>query len=506
LRERLVIILLAVLIGGALGGAAIVFVTRTSHGDGRVIQGQPLSYWIASLDSDVEEMRLKAVGVLPSYGAEAVPQLIEKLDKPETQNGAVEALGKIGKPALGPLIEALSSSSEPTRVGAIRALDRLGPDIARPAASEVAKLLDDDTTGSLAAEFLGHVGPDGEAVAAALDVLNHGTAIRQQHAIQVLSRASGSDPRVVTALRKASGDVDLHVRTKAFDALCNLSPPVPEAAPFFVEGLSVPEFRTSARIGLTRLASTAIPALHTATSRPTADVRVQAVELIARHVGVDPRAAPALIDFVNDEDPMVSGRAAAALASIREKDLPFVKKHLTSPQPKVRLWALNEVRKIQPPLIDDIAPLLDDPEEFVRTAAFEAIKGVWQVDDPSILYAPQSKDVAERIRGVRLLPFFKDLKKYDMMIAAMEDSSAEVRLAAARALGRSLTSGRAVQRLVEAMENDPSPAVRADAAMSLRSARSTRNVEDALRTATKDPDPTVSAAAEQSLQRRDIDR
>jgi HEAT repeat protein len=506
LRERFVIILLAVLIGGALGGAAVFFVSRKPAAANRIIQGEPLSYWIRCLDSDVEELRLKAVAVLPLYGEDAVPELIDKLPNPQTQNGAIEALAKIGQPSVNPLIEALKSDNETMRVGAIRALDRLGPDLARPATTPVAGLLDDDTTGSLAAEFLGHVGPNSEAIGAALDVLSHGTATRQLPALRVLARASGSDARIEPALRKYINDADLHVRTAAFEALANLSPPSIDAAPLFIDGLSKSEFHASARIGLARLASSAIPALHKCTTRPAPDVRMQAVELLSRHVGTDPRAQVALVDFVNDTDGAVAGRAAAALVSLREKDLPFVKQHLAAPQPKVRMWALNEIRKVQPPLIDDIAPLLDDPDESVRTEAYEAIRGVWQVDDPSILYAPQAKNVAERINGIRLLPFFKDLKKYDMMLAAMEDPNPDVRLAAARALGRSLTSGRAVQRLVEAMKNDPSPAVRADAAMSLRAARSTMNVETALKAATNDPDPGVSAAAEQSLQRRDIDR
>jgi HEAT repeat protein len=506
LRERFVIILLAVLIGGALGGAAVVFVSHRSVADGRIIQGQPLSYWIRCLDSDVEELRLKAVAVLPLYEADAVPRLIEKLAEPQAQNQAIEALAKIGQPSVNPLINALQSSDETTRVGAIRALDRLGPQLAKPATAAVARLLDDDDTGGPAAEFIGHVGPNSESIGAALEVLNHGTAARQLNALRVLSRASGSDPRVEPALRKYISDADLRVRTAAFEGLANLSPPSVDAAAIFIDGLSKSEFRAAARIGLVRLASSAIPALHKCTTRPAADVRMQAVELVARHVGTDPAAQVALVDFVNDSDNAVSGRAAAALVSLREKDLPFVKQHLTSPHARVRMWALNEVRKVQPPLIDDIAPLLDDSDEGVRTEAFEAIRGVWQVDDPSILYAPQAKDVQERIKGIRLLPFFKDLKKYDMMIAAMEDTNGEVRLAATRALGRSVTSGRAVQRLVEALHDDPSPAIRAEAATALRAARSTGNVERALQAAKNDPDPAVSAAAEQALERRDIDR
>jgi HEAT repeat protein len=404
------------------------------------------------------------------------------------------------------LIRAIDSGTEPTRVGAIRALDLMGPELSRPATTAVAQLLDDDSTGPLAAQFLAHVGPNSEAIGTAINVLTHSTAGRQVHALKVLSRASGTDARVEPALRKAITDADLNVRTAAFEALANLSPASVDAAPLFVEGLSKTEFRASARIGLMRLGTAAIPEMHKCTTRPTADVRMQAVELLARHVGVDDRAAVALVDFLNDKDTAVAGRAAGSLVSLREKDLEFVKKHLVSPHAKVRTWALNEVRKVQPPMIDTIAVLLDDPDEAVRAEAFEAIRGVWRVDDPTILHAPQARDVEERIRGIRLLPFFRDLAKYDMMIAAMEDPNAQVRLAAARAMGRSLTSGRVVQRLVEAMKSDPSPAVRADAAMSLRSARSTGNVELALRAAMNDPDPAVAAAAEQSLQKRDIDR
>src|SRR5439155_20897674 len=97
-------------------------------------------------------------------------------------------------------------------------------------------------------------------------------------------------------------------------------------------------------------------------------------------------------------------------------------------------------------------------------------------------------------------------KKYDMMIVAMEDADPQVRLAATRALGRSITSARAVQRLVEALQRDPSSQIRVEAATYLMAARSTLNVEAARHQATKDPDPAVAAAAEMSLRERNIDR
>src|SRR5207244_761560 len=137
----------------ALGGAGVVYITRSSRGDGRMLEGQPLSYWVRCLESDDEQLRLKAIGLLPQFGAEAVPDVVDKLSSGEAQDRAVDVLAKIGAPTVRPLIEALEARSAQMRIGAIRALDQMGPALASPATTPVSKLLADDATGPLAAAF-----------------------------------------------------------------------------------------------------------------------------------------------------------------------------------------------------------------------------------------------------------------------------------------------------------------------------------------------------------------
>ena len=504
-RERLAVILVALLIGGVVGGGGILFIARSAD-HGLLIEGHAAGYWVKCLDSDDESVRDHAVIILPRFGADGVWAVMTVLGNTQAQDGAVEVLVRIGQPAVSPLNEALLSRSPQTRVGAIRALDKMPPPLVAPASERVSRLLDDDAASPFASQFLCRIGPDAGAIAAALQISETGSVLREVDALHVLGHASGSDAHVVEMLRQRSDDADPHVQAAAFEALCGLTPPSVDAASLMIDHLTRTDSRAAARIGLARLSSAAIEPLHSCTTRPAIETRIEAIGLLAQYVTTDKSAAIAIVDFVHDADASVGTSAEAALAPMREHDLTFVKKQLASPYAKVRIWAIHEVRKVQPPLIDDIAPLLDDRDEQVRNEATEAIRGLWQADDPIILFAPKSKDLQEKLRGIRLLPFFRDPRKYDMMLAAMEDAQPEVRLEATRAMGRSLTSGRVVTRLVEAMKQDPIPQIRAEAATYLTGARSTSHVEEALDAATRDPDATVAEAARRSLARHNIDK
>lgn len=503
MRERFLIILTALLFGGVVGGGAIWFIARSSDTGGTLIEGHPLSYWVKCLDNDNAEIRLHAVAVLPKFGPDAVKAVIPMLDTAVGQDAAIEVLAKIGTPSVQPLIHALEAGSPQLRIGAILALDRMGGSVAGSAVSPVAKLIDDDSTGAVAANFVCHAGPNADAVTVALGLLENSSDTRQLWAIKVLSNAK--DPRIEEALRKAATAKNPAVHAAAFEALCGVNPPSIASVPIMIEHLTVTESRTAARVGLSSLGSAAIEPLRACATQPSRDLRVQAVDLLAQRVSIDPPAAEALVDFLSDDDATVASTAAASLSPIRQKDMAFVRRQLKSPKTKVRIWAVREMRKVQPPVIDEIAQMLDDNEEPVRNEAAEAIRGIWTADDPLVLHAPKAKDVNERIRGIRLLPFFRDSKKYDMMIAAMEDPEPQVRLAATRALGRSLMSGRAVERLVEALKHDASSQVRTEAAIYLMPARTSLNVAEALRQAASDPDPNVAAAAQSSLRERHID-
>ena len=497
MRERLATIVMAVVIGGAVGAAGILFLSRAGRTEAQKVNGQPMSYWLKCLDSESEGLRAEATQVLPQFGNDAITPVIELLDEPRAQMQAADVLALIGPSAVGPLIESLKTGPTNKRLGAIKALERIGAPAAE-ATTPVVHFLKEEDVGPVAAEFVAKMGPNLEAVAVAVHVLETGSSMRQLDAIKVLSRASRSDIRAETALLHAARTGSSRVRVAAFEAVCKLNPPPLEAIPDMIAGLEHPETLVAARAGLAALGPAAIGPLRDCATHRSPRLRAEAVMALSQLTN-HPTAAESLILFLKDPEPMVSNIAAASLESLRQRDLGMVVRQLKSPNAKVRAWAVREVGKIQPPMFDDLAPLLDDPDDEVRAEAADAIRDLWQVDDPMILESPKARDPDERIRGIRLLPFLRDTRKYDMMLAAMEDPHPQVRLAAARSLGRALTSGRAVQRLVEALKDDASSEVRAEAARALGRARDTGGVTAALQAASRDPDQYVAQAALSSL-------
>jgi HEAT repeat protein len=97
------------------------------------------------------EGRRKAVRALAALGAEAapaVPALIELLSArdPALRSEAAEALGRIGKPAVGPLLAALKQEDEEQRRALVIALALVGP-AAREAVPALTPLRQDPVLG-----------------------------------------------------------------------------------------------------------------------------------------------------------------------------------------------------------------------------------------------------------------------------------------------------------------------------------------------------------------------
>ncbi|GIW81763.1 MAG: hypothetical protein KatS3mg105_3570 [Gemmatales bacterium] len=83
------------------------------------------------LQTNKKETRLAAITTLGKIGPEAavaVPSLILAFEEVETLEPAVDAVARIGKPAVSHLIFALQNPSPRTRYAAALALGRIGPD------------------------------------------------------------------------------------------------------------------------------------------------------------------------------------------------------------------------------------------------------------------------------------------------------------------------------------------------------------------------------------------
>jgi hypothetical protein len=134
----------------------------------------------------------------------------------------------------------------------------------------------------------------------------------------------------------------------------------------------------------------------------------------------------------------------------------------------------------------------------VRQVADETLRNRWE-NEEDLTSSLASGDVKSRVRGARLIEFLHSDAKYRLMIGAMDDPAAEVRVAATRVMAKSLTSRRVVERLAQAVTGDASAEVRAAAAVALTEARNVTTAREALTRASGDADTKVAAAARGAL-------
>ena len=86
-----------------------------------------------SPDTPQRAAAAQTLGLLGKQSAPAIPYLIGLFaDKPEVRTRAVEALGRIGEPAIVPLIDVMKTGSAGQRMSAAQALGRIGRPAVKP--------------------------------------------------------------------------------------------------------------------------------------------------------------------------------------------------------------------------------------------------------------------------------------------------------------------------------------------------------------------------------------
>jgi HEAT repeat protein len=193
---------------------------------------------------------------------------------------------------------------------------------------------------------------------------------------------------------------------------------------------------------------TAVPYLRHSLHDESNDVRRRAIETL-REIGAD--AAPSLIDSLSDGDPQVRQDVAFALGLLNEKGKAGVP----------RLVELVE----------------SDPELRVRIGAMRAF---------------------QTMRG-------DALPAVPVLIKALKDPEAEIRVEAAESLGRIAFFGdadEAVVALIASLQEDRDANVRSESTEALgRIASKARNAIPALLKAKSDPDEGVRQQADEAIQR-----
>jgi HEAT repeat protein len=188
---------------------------------------------------DVEEpVRKSASGALekidPEWpaspeAAQAVPMLVKALGSRFTEVWQLASflLGRIGKPAVPELIDALADRWQDTRqVVVARSLGRIGPAAADAVPALAHELSSEHAhVRQAAAEALGQIGPAAEpAVPALIQLLTDRLPASRQAAAVALSRAGRADPAALPPLIQLLPDRADEVREAAVEALVQFGP------------------------------------------------------------------------------------------------------------------------------------------------------------------------------------------------------------------------------------------------------------------------------------------
>ncbi|MBD2043655.1 HEAT repeat domain-containing protein [Microcoleus sp. FACHB-672] len=299
--------------------------------DAGVTQVAPL---IEKLRTADEFNRDETVEALTKLGAPAVPQLIKALESDNllVRQGAAEALREIGKPAAPALIKALESKNERVRWNAANVLGYLyNSPLVLPSGGfiytsrlespikEVDKVVSLNTD-TFEANTVVIVNTD-TVVSALVKALKDSDTRVRGSAVEVLKRIGTEAKAAVPDLVNALKDNDSYVRGSAAAALGSMGTEAKAAVPDLVNALKDNDADVRDRAGyalgsIGTEAKAAVPDLVNALKDKDADVRRNAGYALGS-IGTEAKAAvPDLVNALKDKDAGVRHDAASALGSI----------------------------------------------------------------------------------------------------------------------------------------------------------------------------------------------
>jgi len=301
-----------------------------------------INCWIALLRRDDYSIQFKSINALTKIGKPAVKPLISNLNDKDNsfRMAVIETLGKIKDPvAVGPLISLIKDEDSSIRMRAAEALGNIGDK--RAVEPLISLIKDEDSWVRMAVvEALGKI-KDPRGVEPLISALKDKDSWVKMKAIEALRDIK--DQRAVDPLLTSLKDSNASVRTRAAEALGALKNP--KAVPALIERLKDKE----------------------------ADVRMRSAEALG-NIG-DKRAVKPLIASLKDEDWTVRLRAAEALGKIGDSNAvkPLIDA-LNDKEWTVRSSAAEALGKIRDPkAIDPLIKLLNDKDISVRLSAIEAL-------------------------------------------------------------------------------------------------------------------------------------
>ncbi len=184
-----------------------------------------------ALDTEDQVIQGAIVTVLSGIGSDAVPQLIYALSSSSqiVQGNSMNALTSIGLDAVNPLVEALTDNNPQVCANAGAVLRRLGPDII-----PVLKEATGGEFGSLQAKLLLIELDANELINYENDLVEALGAANQAVSAGAIQAASGCGEHALPLLRSLMGDPDPYKQQNSTNAMILLSP---VSIPTLVEAL-----------------------------------------------------------------------------------------------------------------------------------------------------------------------------------------------------------------------------------------------------------------------------
>ncbi|WP_169978684.1 HEAT repeat domain-containing protein [Tautonia rosea] len=400
-----------------------------------------------SLLSDANEgIAWHAAFLLHLLGPEAAPTLLNALGRETSQVDQIaKALGLIGRPIGGLLMEATENPNPRTRRGAALALGRLRP----PAPGSVSRLMAglDDPDPEVRTAFLhaiGELGPRGvDALPAVRSLLRDESVAIRLEAIAVVHRLAPKDDRLPGELASILNDDDPRVQQSAIEILRSLGPASRPALPKVIEKLQGPDPKV--RIAAAELiaahgpaASEAVPALGAMLEDPNSELRVIAAQTLATLGSAAQPMAALLIPMLDDTNARAREAAVLAVGSL-ELDADTLRPHL--------------VRTLR------------DEDADVRDATRRAIQ---RLGPEGALFVPDLISLAALESDRRSVE--RSLRRFERtgplegsipeLIDLLEHQEEAVRLLAIKFLGLGGVASREAIPSLERLRDDPSPEVR----------------------------------------------
>jgi HEAT repeat protein len=407
---------------------------------------------LSNKDADVRAFAPRLLGEMGEKAADAVPHLVRLLsDNSQAflpphgwtcpSSEAKDALVKIGKPSVEPLMEVVNGNNLYVRNLAVEALIKIGDPRAMKALS--AALARKDWDASRYGGELAKIGkPAVEMLLPFLESKDEELAIGAASALGKIGDKSAAEG-VLALFQRIGWRSDMVVLFYGVDPRSELA----EAA---------------ARLGGRRAAEILIPSL----KDPSEFVR----ERTAKALGETncPEGVPPLAEALNDESESVRMNAAGSLGKIRD-----------------------------PRAVEPLATLLDkERKQKVREAATEALGRMGGPAVDSLIALINDTSRLGREKAVQALGMTKDRRAVEPLIEYLGDDSYRVRYAAAKALGE-MQAVQSADVLIEAMLYDEHPQVRGYAQWAL--ARLGSPVVDKFLNLLKTPDKELRHRAAEIL-------